>query len=132
MLPRLRSLTIISNSGRFEGILSGKRPYLNWMEQNTNTARVIDKSMPEGMNLRVLISLEIKDKDNRAVRQIRDIKAVLGSNVKSHAPSKTRMPLPKPMMKEILLPFFKPRNPPKTRNRPYVIKTISLVILFCR
>ena len=95
-----------------------KKPYLSWVKQKIKTARVIDKSIPEGMNLRVLMSLEVKLTDNTRFRQVRNIQAPLELKVNSQIPAKTKIPLLTPMISEIMLPFLKPRKPPNIRKRP--------------
>jgi len=65
--------------------------------QRIKTAKARIKSMPEGMNLRVFKSLDMKLKDKSALREARKIHASLGLKVMSHKPTKTRMPLPAPI-----------------------------------
>jgi hypothetical protein len=91
---------------------------LRWVKQKTKTAKETNKSMPEGIKARVLMSREIKVTDNITFRQLRKIQAVLGVKVKSQTPIKTKIPLPKPMKREILLPFLCPMKPPIIRKRP--------------
>ena len=92
--------------------------YIRFVKQKTKTARVINKSMPEGIKLRVLISLEIKLPAKRTFRTVKNIHPIFGVKAKSQTPTKTRMPLPTPMISEILLPFLKPKYPPAKRKRP--------------
>ena len=86
------------------------------------------KSIPEGINLRVLISLDVKLKDNKTFKQIKNIQANLGLKVKSQIPTKTKIPLATPITSEILLPFLNPIKPPRIRSKAYAIKTMSMII----
>ena len=102
--------------GDFSGNCNGTQ--VNFVIQKTKTANVTNKSMPEGMNLRVLLSLKIKLKHNKIFKHARNIHDPRGAKVMPQSPAKTKMPLPKPMMSEILLPFLNPSKPPAIRNRP--------------
>ena len=76
------------------------------------------RSMPEGIKARVLMSLDINAADNKTFRQIKNNQAGRGLMVKNHAPPKTKIPLARPMIRETLLPFLNPMNPPMMRNNP--------------
>ena len=89
-----------------------------WIKQKIKIPSVINNSMPDGINARVLMTLEIKASDNKRFKQVKKIQATFGVKLKSHSPRKINIPLLKPIMSETLLPFLNPRKPPIMRKRP--------------
>jgi len=70
------------------------------------------------MNFLVLINLEKKLPINKRFTQIRKIHADLGIKVNNQTPTKIKIPLNKPIISEILLPFLKPKIPPTINKIP--------------
>ena len=106
--------------GDFSGkglTLSNGSNYNSLVKQNTKTPKLTNKSIPEGINFRVLISLEINAPDNITLRVVKNPQAILGTTLKSPHPIRTKIPLLSPIIRETLLPFLSPRNPPNIRKR---------------
>jgi len=116
----LRPLIIWNNQDDLWGFFQANANHvqINFVIQNIKTPNVINRSIPEGIKARVLMSRAIKLTDNKIFKQDKNTHPIFGAMVKIQTPTSTKIPLLKPMISEILLPFLNPRKPPKIKNRP--------------